>query len=167
MHFVRFGLAFMAELAKGELQAPEPVCSATKACPTGQRCENDACVPDAPKPDPNPNGVGACVGGSCVAPTGSVGAGSVGVRDAGRAQGDASVVDAGSKKPTVRTASDPSTADEEDEDEARSTDDENDARASRRDAGCAVSATRGTQRGVSTLWPMATLLVLCRRRKRR
>lgn len=85
MHFVRFGLAFMAELAKGELKAPEPICSASKPCPSGERCENDACVPapaDA-EPDPGaPSGVGGackvtsdcasgqtCFGGLCIAAT--------------------------------------------------------------------------------------------------
>ncbi|HEX6242956.1 MAG TPA: M20/M25/M40 family metallo-hydrolase, partial [Polyangiales bacterium] len=57
MHFVRFGLAFMAELAKGKLEAPaNPLaCDATKACAAGLRCDNGMCVPessDAGAPQP-------------------------------------------------------------------------------------------------------------------
>jgi leucyl aminopeptidase len=47
MHFVRFGLAFMAEIAKGKLvtQGSAPACDATRPCANGGRCENGMCVP--------------------------------------------------------------------------------------------------------------------------
>lgn len=48
MHFVRFGLAFMAEVAKGGLEsAANPLaCDATKPCAAGQRCDAGTCVPE-------------------------------------------------------------------------------------------------------------------------
>lgn len=53
MHFVRFGVAFMAELAKGELvQEATPACSDTKPCESGQRCESGECVPSGAR-DPD------------------------------------------------------------------------------------------------------------------
>lgn len=181
MHFVRFGLSFMGELAKGELKAPEPVCSASKPCPSGERCENDACVPDVSADEPDaatPNGFGdppaspacsaskacasgsTCVGGTCVVPTGSAGA-----RDAGRASRDGSVADAGSNKPTVRSDSDPSTADDDDESAA----DEDEARtpAAARESGCTVSSAGGLPSGASLPWLVAGALVLGRRRTQR
>jgi MYXO-CTERM domain-containing protein len=181
MHFVRFGLAFMAELAKGELSAPEPVCSATKPCPSGERCENEACVPDVSADAPDaatPNGFAdppaspacsatkacasgsTCVGGTCVVPTGSTGA-----RDAGRAQRDATVTDVGSKKPTVSTDGDPSTAADDDGESAA---DQDDARspAAARESGCSVSSAGGVPGGASLLWLVAGALVVGRRRKR-
>jgi bacterial leucyl aminopeptidase len=46
MHFVRFGLAFMAELAKGELMSmTDPLaCDSAKPCAAGQSCVAGMCV---------------------------------------------------------------------------------------------------------------------------
>ena len=97
MHFVRFGLAFMAEIAKGKLVTPggSPACDASRPCANGERCDNGMCVAaagdagvtgdaggtTAPGPDAKPSpacsdvmpcaaGL-ACLAGACVAPTGA------------------------------------------------------------------------------------------------
>jgi len=69
MHFARFGVAFMAELGKGKLAVPEPACSPTKACPSGQRCEDSMCVPGVDDAGTSPSGlVDACTtGADCAA----------------------------------------------------------------------------------------------------
>ena len=47
MHFVKFGLAFMAELAKGKLGAGSgaAACDPNHACAAGQGCNSGVCVP--------------------------------------------------------------------------------------------------------------------------
>jgi leucyl aminopeptidase len=44
LHFARYSVAFMAELAKGSVPPP-PECDALKACPAGSTCESGKCYP--------------------------------------------------------------------------------------------------------------------------
>ena len=64
LHFARYSVAFMAEVAKGTIP-PEPECDATRPCPAGETCQAGTCVA---------NGGGA--GGSPM--TGGMGGGGAG-----------------------------------------------------------------------------------------
>jgi len=80
MHFVRFGVAFMAELAKGRLGVAGtlPACDSSSSCAAGQRCDSGACVPEGDAGTARPDACSAsadcatgqqCVSGRCVADT--------------------------------------------------------------------------------------------------
>jgi leucyl aminopeptidase len=110
MHFVRFGLAFMAELAKGGIEVPPSAtaCDAAKPCARGQRCDNGVCVaeldagvlpdagsaaiPGAPRaPSAACSAAVPCLGGlTCIAGTCGVAGDSTGKLDAAVGQPDAS-----------------------------------------------------------------------------
>jgi leucyl aminopeptidase len=78
--YAKFGIAFMAEIAKGKLGGAEPECSATKPCPTGEMCDaTGMCVPATPAPMcsntmPCPTGQ-ICNAGQCVPDPGTGGTG--------------------------------------------------------------------------------------------
>jgi leucyl aminopeptidase len=177
MHFVRFGLAFMAEIAKGrlgaELVAPacdggtcvsvtdagtsvSGVCTLSADCTTGQVCQSGRCGPEL-KPAPGcsastPCATGlACVAGACV-----VANGASGQPDAGLGPRDASVgPDAGATPPTS-TAVQPIVP----------ALDAGAPSASRSAAGCGVATVGPAQSSAWSLWAAALVLVARARRRR-
>jgi leucyl aminopeptidase len=179
MHFVRFGLAFMAEIAKGQLvtQGSSPACDASRPCANGERCDNGMCVartgdagvagdaggttapgPDAgAKPSPAcsdvmPCAAGlACVAGACVPATGAPL-----VPDAGASLPDAGVkLDGGTSSSDTTVGVSPVGLPDGSAEPSASHDAE----------GCAVAAP-GRQSPSAWLLVAAASLWLCARRRR-
>lgn len=146
MHFVRFGVAFMAELAKGKLAVAEPVASsdagapgdvAIDACTTSMDCTDAAAAgePDAGPPE----------------------------RDAGRR--DAGRRDAGSPAPTSSPIADTAGLDESNEPVEPSTGDDDEPPPASKPAGCSVPGA-GAARGSWLPGLLVTLLLLAKRSRR-
>jgi len=193
MHFARFGVAFMAELAKGKLGVDrvEPACDANKACPTGQRCDSGMCVVGADagsdqcsasadcasgqlcvsgrcsaddKPSPACSDAAPCPTDlTCVAGVCVVATGATGKRDAGAGQRDASVRADGGSRTTTTTTSEP--IEEADADDDAREGDSVDVPVSRSAGGCGIAAVGQTP---SSAWLLvATALGTSARTRRR
>ncbi len=84
LHFARYSVAFMAELAKGSVPPP-PECDALKACAAGGTCQSGKCVAGV-----------AGAGGGAGTSGGGAGGGSTGSMSSGGVAGAAGVAGAGS-----------------------------------------------------------------------
>jgi leucyl aminopeptidase len=196
MHFARFGVAFLAELAKGSL-ASAPQCSASKPCPVGERCEAGMCMAPADAgtappaatagcsaSKPCPAGE-SCESGTCVAqrpsstacdtrtpcPSGSScqsGACVAAARDAGARDGGAATTRDSARADAGRSPQ-PSTDDEsDDEGDDESDDDGLDSESEAASAGAkrAGGCSAGSRSSAAAASWIALLAAAIRRRRR-